>query len=333
VFFELSSLTMIGQDAMVLQHRQLVNDLYQLIQTLDPATFKAELSSAAEEMMETIKERVNELLENHPVPDGIKDQLQILKETFEQRKETFEQRKSQLQLDAKEEWRKLFKRLQPAYEGMAKSLRDRNLSVPILRQTNHTRSMFHAINGLLALAMVQHGFGYWGNIIIASILLTAAVVCETGRRISPAWNKKLMEMFASVAHPHETHKVNSATWYLLALAILASFVPPMGQAIAVVVLGISDPAAGIIGRRYGRLKLVGNKSLIGSTAFALTAFVAAMGIMAIYYPQFAFSHMLIVALVCALVGAIAELFTMGLDDNFTIPVTVGFATAVTLAFL
>ena len=311
---------------MVLQHRQLVNDLYQLIQTLDPATFKAELSSAAEEMMEGVKERVNELLENHPVPDGIKDQLQLLKETFEQRK-------SKLQLDAKEEWRKLFKRLQPAYEGIAKSLRERNLAVPILRQTNHTRSIFHAINGLWALAMVQHGFGYWGNIITVSLMLTAAVVCETGRRISPAWNKKLMEMFASVAHPHETYKVNSATWYLLALAILASFVPPMGQAIAVVVLGLSDPAAGIIGRRYGRLKLVGNKSLIGSTAFALTAFIAAMGVMAIYDPQFALSHMLIVALVCALTGALAELFTLGLDDNFTIPVTVGFATAATLAFL
>ena len=324
---------MIGQDAMVLKHRQLVNELYLLIQTLDPATFKAELSSAAEEMMERVKERVNELLENHPVPDGIKDQLQLLKETFEQRKETFGQRKSQLQLDAKEEWRKLFNRLQPAYEGIAQSLRERNLSVPILRQTNYTRSIFHAINGLWALAMIQHGFGYWGNIITVSLMLTAAVVCEIGRRISPAWNKKLMTMFASVAHPHETYKVNSATWYLLAFAILASFVPPMGQAIAVVVLGLSDPAAGIIGRRYGRLKLVGNKSLIGSTAFVLTAFMAAMGVLAIYYPHVALGHMLIIAMVTAFCGTIAELFTLGLDDNFTIPVVVGFATAVTLAFL
>jgi dolichol kinase len=317
---------MIGQDAMVLQHRRLLDDLYRLIQTLDPATFRSELSSAAEEMMESLKGRVNELLENHPMPEKVKIQLQTLRDSFEQWK-------PKLPFPPKEEWQYLFKRLQPAYESMAQSLRERNLQVPVLRQTNYRRNLFHAFNGLIALMIIQYVAVPWMVQLLISLLFGAALVMEIGRRTLDGWNEKLMVFFGPIAHPHEAHKVNSATWYLCALTLLAFTVNPLAQSIAVVILGLADPAAGMVGRRFGTRKLVGNKSWVGTSAFLVVGFLTALCTLRLYYGHLDMNTMLIIAGAGTLSGGVAELFTMELDDNFTIPLIVGIVIAATLALL
>ena len=153
---------MLAQHTVTLQHRRLAEDLYQLIQTLDPATFKAEMISVAEEMMEELKAQIAELIEKAEAAPSVQEQLKALKLAFEEFKPS-------LEMDARDEWRAIFKRLQDSYEKIAIQLREQDMDVPVLRQTNNMRSLVHALNGVWALGMIQHGFGEVGNIIFISM--------------------------------------------------------------------------------------------------------------------------------------------------------------------
>jgi dolichol kinase len=155
---------------------------------------------------------------------------------------------------------------------------------------------------------------------------------EASRRFSPQVNERLMKFFGKVAHAHERHRVNSSTWYGTALLILALWSTPAVAAIAVMVLGIGDPIAALIGRRFGRTRLRAGRSLEGSLGFLLSASVIAFAIASVLLPGTIGSHVL-VAVVAGLSGAVAEIFSTRLDDNLTIPLAVAASVSVALALL
>jgi magnesium-transporting ATPase (P-type) len=83
-----------------------------------------------------------------------------------------------------------------------------------------------------------------------------------------------------------------------------------------------DAAAALIGRKFGKHKLVNGKSLEGTVSFVITAyiFMALTGICNAMPVCF-----YILGIFAVIAGAVVELFTaqLKLDDNFTIPLTVG----------
>lgn len=90
------------------------------------------------------------------------------------------------------------------------------------------------------------------------------------------------------------------------------------------VLGVADPVAALVGRRWGRHRLRAGRSLEGTVAFAVSgALVAALALLAA--GGLSGMEVALFALLAGVVGAIAELVTTRLDDNLTIPVAVGAA--------
>ena len=150
---------------------------------------------------------------------------------------------------------------------------------------------------------------------------------ETLRRVHPPANAYLMRFFSRIAHAEETHKVNSSTWYLTALVGLALFAPLRAAELGVVVLGLADPAAGFIGRRIGRTKIRKNRSLEGTLGFFAVGMAAAFGLLVVFH-ALPLPSMLVIAAVASAAGALVELATIRLDDNFTIPVAVAGVVAV-----
>jgi len=200
------------------------------------------------------------------------------------------------------------------------------------RPTNYTRSAFHVLSGALALALLALLPARAWVIAASSVFALFAWTCEIARRRSPAVNARLMRLFAPVAHPHEAYRVNSSTWYVTALILMAAFAPPRAAEIGVIVLAIADPLAGLIGRRFGRTHLRAGRSLEGSLAFVAAGSLAAgawlAAVRGVPLPAAA-----MLAGVAAITGAIAELVTVRLDDNFTIPVAATTAAAVALALI
>jgi dolichol kinase len=123
------------------------------------------------------------------------------------------------------------------------------------------------------------------------------------------------------AHAHERTRVNSASWYAAALLVLALFFEPRVCAVAVAVLGVGDPIAGLVGRRWGKHKLLHGRSLEGSAAFVASAFVAAFAILLGFYASATtVAAAAAIAVAAAVAGAVAEALSKRIDDNLSVPV-------------
>lgn len=297
--------------------REIAIELHRLLKEIDPARWKAELHARAQERVAHIAE----LIRASRAANAVEGKLASLQSRLQELARSLEAHVPDLDLsraEARAAWANFRARMAPHYENLARGLREHAVHVPSLRPTNYARSLFHVSAGLFALVMAEWVLSPVGMIIASACFAAWAWSMELGRRFSPALNDRLMGLFGRISHPHEAWRVNSATWYATALTILALIGNPLIIAVAVTVLGFADPAAGFIGRKWGRIKLVNGRSLEGTTTFfvvgTLTAFAVVAGLHGLPV-----GLALLVSAAAALPAALAELFSRVLDDNFTVP--------------
>lgn len=227
------------------------------------------------------------------------------------------------------------------YEGIARQLRADpavTVALPELRPKNYTRNLFHIGNGVLAAALYSV-FDDRGLMLTVALIYTAVMASmEIARRLSGRVNRLLVDrVFASIARPSEAWRVNSATWFGFAVVLmLAAGFPRLSCVAAVLTLGIGDPMAALIGKRWGRHKLVGPKSLEGTLAFAVASALLVTAWLVLFLgsslvPGGSWAALLAAALPIAttagVAGALAELYSHKLEDNFAIPLAVAAATS------
>lgn len=221
---------------------------------------------------------------------------------------------------AKAAWHRFRKELAAAYAGLSAGLEAWDIHTPSLRPTNYARNVMHVTSGVVAVGLL--GWLREPSVLIPITAFFAVLgwSLETGRRFSPAINRFCMWIFGPVAHPHEAWRVNSATWYASALLLLAVLGIYDGAAVGLMALGLGDPSAAIVGRRFGRTRLVNGRSLEGTTAFVVAATLGALPALAWMRPDLAVGALLAVSVAGAVGGAVAELVSRRVDDNFSIPV-------------
>ena len=105
-----------------------------------------------------------------------------------------------------------------------------------------------------------------------------------------------------------------ATYYLLGCLFVIVFFDDKSIIMAsLLIMSISDSFAAIIGIKFGQTKIYKNKSLEGSFAFFITAFI----ILVFFVPDLK----LIFSILIAFIATLVELFSFhSLNDNITIPV-------------
>lgn len=220
----------------------------------------------------------------------------------------------------------------PVYEEFAAALRASDVPAPTLRPQNHARSVMHMASGVIGVACVE--LLPWSWVIgVATGFVSVAFTLEFMRRRSAAWSRFSMAIFGKVAHPHEVHRVNSATWYSIALLLLSLCFGPAACAAACIVLGVGDPAAAYVGRRFGRTRIRSGRSLEGTIAFTIAGGLSAMAVFALFHSAHGVGAWPVVAAVAGITGAIAELFSGRVDDNFSIPLVVGASVTASLSAL
>ncbi|WP_405288317.1 diacylglycerol/polyprenol kinase family protein [Gaopeijia maritima] len=174
------------------------------------------------------------------------------------------------------------------------------------------RRVFHAVSGLV-LALAPGALGLESTE-TAAILAVAAVLLfasDAFRLRSPAANRLFFVVFRTLASPREAAGLASSSWYALGAAIVWAAVPGEPAVAALLVLGLADPAASVVGRSWGRRPL-GKGSWVGSITFAVVAFAVLLGVLP--WP---------LAAVVAGVAAAFEVAPLGVDDNLTIPLVTG----------
>ena len=194
------------------------------------------------------------------------------------------------------------------------------------RPGNYVRSIFHVASGAASIAMIRLMPSRTSLIAVAAAFVIAAWSMETARRFSVGANDRMMRFFGPVAHAEERHRVNSSTWYVTALLILAAFATSQAAELGVLILALADPAAGYIGRRFGRIPLRAKRSLEGTLTFLVIGALAAFAWLSLT-SVLPVSSIAVLAFGGATVGAFAELWSTRLDDNFTIPIAAASAVA------
>lgn len=309
---------------------RLVVELHAAIQEMDPARFDGATASPLRERLAEIRVRLYGLVdERWPAEDPSDLQMHLREvgaalDTVPSEDGSF--------ATAKSAWMAFRRQLVPRYEAARTALRVHAVHVPSLRPTNYTRSIFHAIMASTTLAILYFlPDPVWGIAVVAPLFVWGWSM-EWLRRSNPGLNEKLMKLFGAVAHPHETKRINSATWYVTAITLLSLTRSPLVCAVGIAVLGFGDPAGALIGRRFGTVKLQHGRTLEGSLAFFFVGTLAAFGIGMLFAPTLAWPVLLGVCAAGGAGGAFAELNSLRIDDNLSVPIVATVA-ATLMAFL
>ena len=187
-----------------------------------------------------------------------------------------------------------------------------------LKPTNYTRNLFHAAMGLTAVTLYHFLLTRAQALWILGVVFVFFGFLEVSRRFSARWNDFLVDRaFGKISRPSERFRVNSSTLYVLALILITALFPKLAVEAAILILGISDPVASIFGRRFGKRKLFRDKSYAGTIAFFVAGFVSTSALL--LSSGVSIGYGLSIALIMSLAGAVTELLSSRIDDNFSIP--------------
>lgn len=178
------------------------------------------------------------------------------------------------------------------------------------------RRLFHLCAGSVFPTLLLF-FPKWPVLAGAGGALAASLLIEVARRKHVGLNRLLMARLRLLLKDKEVRDVLGSTHLLIATVVAIAAFPPPIAALALFFAAIGDPAAALVGERFGRHRLLG-KSLEGSAAF-LAAALAIGGLLV--------AARLDTAVPVTLAGAIAatvlEVLPLGPDDNLKVPLGSG----------
>ncbi|MEM1033856.1 MAG: hypothetical protein AAGN82_26210 [Myxococcota bacterium] len=228
-------------------------------------------------------------------------------------------------------WQGYRKDLIRAYEDLGRALRQASVEVPSVRPTNYTRSIVHATMALVCVVLIEQVLTPTQRWLVPLAAAVSFWGMEAWRHTSDTGRRVLLWVFGPIAHPHERHRINSGTYFVTALALLGGAFPAMACAVGVAILGFADPAAGFVGRKWGRIKLINQRSLAGTSAFFVVGTVVALGVLNLWHGDLAWSARLAIAVTAALFGSLGELFSNRIvDDNFAVPLSAALGASLAL---
>ena len=161
-----------------------------------------------------------------------------------------------------------------------------------------------------------------GALAVLAIILLALDLLKA--RYKP-FKSFMMRFFGKVLRKNEMQGGMTASTIVVASAAFTILI--FREEIAVVALlylSLGDSAAALVGKHFGRIRLVGQRTLEGSLAALNTCLLVSL--FALWAsPEFGWKFTPAALLVGSLVATLSELFYLPLDDNFRIPVFAGLA--------
>lgn len=158
----------------------------------------------------------------------------------------------------------------------------------------------------------------WIALTIAALGFTADFL----RLRSEKMNQMAVRFFGPFLRESERKDYSGLPFYALGCGLSLFLYSEPIAILSILFLVFSDPISSYFGVKYGKTKMLPNKSLQGSTAGFCTCYLITL-VFGIVNAQVSV-NLLGFALMAGLVGAISELMSVFVDDNLTIPVISGF---------
>jgi dolichol kinase len=168
------------------------------------------------------------------------------------------------------------------------------------------------------------------------------VVFDVARYYSKTGAKLFYKYFGWLLRNYEIDnkrmRLTGASNILISAIICIIIFPKLIVVTAFAILIISDSSAALIGRRFGKHKFF-KKSLEGSVAFFVSAILMAVIATKTQYAYMQNSNMeyssleFLIAIIASGIGAVMEASSVVVDDNYTIPLSIGFVMWILYALL
>jgi dolichol kinase len=178
------------------------------------------------------------------------------------------------------------------------------------------RKLYHLIGGVVLLSL-YYLIGRDQALLLYTVLFVTVLGLDSIRLVIPSMNRFIFKWFSSFIRRNEEHRLTGTAPYILGIGLALYFYETPVATAAICFLAVGDVAATTVGERYGKIK-IGNKSLEGTTAFAVAAICVGFLLM------FVGVHLLTwVIILGALVAAGIELVSLRVNDNLMIPIVSG----------
>ncbi len=151
-------------------------------------------------------------------------------------------------------------------------------------------------------------------LILLGMLTGFAFTVELLKWLSPRFADLFFRILTPLLRSHERKgAVTGATYYLVSAFLCSLFFAKVLAIVCIFFMVLGDMAAALVGKMWGRTKLMGGKSLEGSAACFIVCVAVA----------FLVKLNPVIAIIGALVATIVELIPFPIDDNLTVPLISG----------
>lgn len=159
----------------------------------------------------------------------------------------------------------------------------------------------------------------------------ATIIGDWATKKYPSLRKIRAKTFGKIMRPDELQTgrklmlFNGASWVLISACIVIAIFPKFIAIVSFSILILSDLAAALIGRIYGKTSIpLTDKSMEGTSAFVAAGVIVIVAYGLIF--DLATTYYAI-GIASVLIASIAEAYSenIGFDDNLLIPVTAGFS--------
>lgn len=155
----------------------------------------------------------------------------------------------------------------------------------------------------------------WVAVPVSGTLITFDVLRLYSRRL----NELFTWIFGAVLRETERKKLAASTAMMAGVTITLFIFPKSVVLLSLLMFAFADPLASYFGIRFGKDKLIGDKSLQGSLAALVICFFVTFAY-CLYFDLMT-ERLFIVCLLSGFAGALSELVPVWkLDDNFVFPV-------------
>lgn len=180
------------------------------------------------------------------------------------------------------------------------------------------RKLWHFL-GVMFIAFVYYRVSHSTAIQIMALAAALFTTVDLLRKQLPTLNHALIKIFMPIMRESESHQIAGMTYLLNGVLIILLIFPKAVVLLTLLLLGTSDPMASFVGLKYGKDKILANKTLQGSlAAFAISAVISALYF---YITNTMLDRLMIVSLLSGLVSTFSELIPIRkIDDNFTFPI-------------
>ena len=152
------------------------------------------------------------------------------------------------------------------------------------------------------------------NMLIILGSLTCIAFCvEFAKRYYPTFSGYFFHYLKPLLRSHEKEgAITGATYYITGVLLCIMIFEKRVAMACILFIILGDTAAALVGKRWGRTKLIGSKSLEGSAA----CFIVCMLITLFWIHP-------IVGITGAFFATLTELLPLRIDDNLTVPLISG----------